>query len=134
MNAEPTRVRYLVVGVGINVNHARFPVELQNEAASLRLASGTVWSRVDLTAALLKSVQLEYRRLLGGDRESLLRRFCSLSSMVRGTPVWIEENGGFQGTTEGLDPRGFLQVRTEEELRTVLSGTVRPLKTSSLAG
>jgi BirA family biotin operon repressor/biotin-[acetyl-CoA-carboxylase] ligase len=134
MNAEPTRVRYLVVGVGINVNHARFPVELQNEAASLRLASGTVWSRVDLTAALLKFVQLEYRRLLGGDRESLLRRFCSLSSMVRGTPVWIEENGGFQGTTEGLDPRGFLQVRTEEELRTVLSGTVRPLKTSSLAG
>ncbi|HVO61584.1 MAG TPA: biotin--[acetyl-CoA-carboxylase] ligase [Terriglobales bacterium] len=130
MNAEPTRVRYLVVGIGINVNHARFPVELQDEATSLRLASGSVWSRVDLTAALLKSVHLEYRRLLSGSRDALLRRFCEMSSMVRGTPVWVDENGGFQGVTEGLDTRGFLQVRTNEGLRTVLSGTVRPLKTT----
>ena len=131
MNAEPTRVRYLVVGIGMNVNHARFPVELQDEATSLRITSGTVWSRVDLTAALLKSVHLEYRRLLGGARDSLLRRFCEMSSMVRGTPVWVDENGGFQGVTEGLDTRGFLQVRTNEGLRTVLSGTVRLLKTTS---
>jgi BirA family transcriptional regulator, biotin operon repressor / biotin---[acetyl-CoA-carboxylase] ligase len=128
MNAEPTRVRHLVVGIGINVNHARFPAELEDEATSLRLASGKVWSRVELTAALLKSVHLEYRRLLGGARESLLRRFCDLSSMVRGKTVWVDENGGFQGVTEGLDARGFLQVRTNEGLRTVLSGTVRPMK------
>jgi BirA family biotin operon repressor/biotin-[acetyl-CoA-carboxylase] ligase len=129
MNAEPTRVRYLVVGIGINVNHARFPAELQGEATSLRLAAGSVWSRVDLTAALLKSVHLEYRRLLSGDHDSVLRRFCESSSSVRATRVFVEENGGFQGTTEGLDARGFLQVRTDDGLRTVLSGTVRPLKT-----
>lgn len=129
MNAEPMRVRYLVVGIGINVNHARFPAELQNEATSLRLASGTLWSRVEIAAALLKSLQLEYRRLLSGAHESLVRRFCDLSSMVRGTPVWVDENGGFQGTTEGLDQRGFLQVHTDDGVRTVLSGTVRRLKT-----
>jgi len=39
--------------------------------------------------------------------------------------VHIEENGGFDGITSGLDPRGFLQVRTREGIRTVLSGTVR---------
>jgi BirA family biotin operon repressor/biotin-[acetyl-CoA-carboxylase] ligase len=129
MNAEPTRVRHLVVGIGINVNHSRFPAELQNEATSLRLATGTLWSRVDLMVALLKSLHLEYRRLLSQDHASLLRRFCSLSSLVRGASVFVEENGGFQGTTEGLDPHGFLQVRTDEGLRTVLSGTVRRLKT-----
>lgn len=128
MNAEPTRVRYIVVGIGINVNHARFPAELENDATSLRLASGTVWSRVELTAALLKSVHLEYRRLLNGAHDSILRRFSDCSSMVRGARVDIDENGGFQGTTEGLDPRGFLQVRTGDGLRTVLSGTVRRLK------
>jgi BirA family biotin operon repressor/biotin-[acetyl-CoA-carboxylase] ligase len=37
----------------------------------------------------------------------------------------VEENGGFEGVTEGLDSRGFLQVRTGEGIRTVLSGTVR---------
>jgi BirA family biotin operon repressor/biotin-[acetyl-CoA-carboxylase] ligase len=41
--------------------------------------------------------------------------------------VRIEENAEFEGITEGLDSRGFLQVRTKEGLRTVLSGTVRAI-------
>ena len=127
MNAEPTRVRYIVVGIGINVNHATFPAELQPIATSLRLASGTEWSRVELCAALLKSLDREYRDLLEkpAAHESILRRFQERSSMVHGRQVLVEENGGFEGVTEGLDPRGFLQVRTADGLRTVLSGTVR---------
>ena len=127
MNAEATRVRYLVVGIGINVNQARFPADLQPIATSLRLASGTQWSRVELCAALLKSLDREYRDLLQrpGAHESILKRFQERSSSARGRQVQVEENGGFEGVTEGLDPRGFLQVRTADGLRTVLSGTVR---------
>ncbi len=127
MNAEATRVRYLVVGIGINVNQARFPADLQPIATSLRLASGTEWSRVELCAALLKSLDREYRDLLQkpGAHESILKRFQERSSSARGRQVQVEENGGFEGVTEGLDPRGFLQVRTADGLRTVLSGTVR---------
>jgi BirA family transcriptional regulator, biotin operon repressor / biotin---[acetyl-CoA-carboxylase] ligase len=127
MNAEATRVRYLVVGIGINVNQARFPAELQPIATSLRLASGTEWSRVDLCAALLKSLDREYRDLLlkPGAHESILNRFQERSSSARGRQVRVEENGGFEGVTEGLDLRGFLQVRTATGVRTVLSGTVR---------
>jgi BirA family biotin operon repressor/biotin-[acetyl-CoA-carboxylase] ligase len=126
MNAEPTRVRYIVVGIGINVNQTKFPVELEAIATSLRLVSGTEWSRVELCAALLKSLDREYRDLLEkpGAHESILRRFAERSSSVRGRQVRVEENDGFEGVTEGLDPRGFLQVRTAEGLRTVLSGTV----------
>jgi BirA family biotin operon repressor/biotin-[acetyl-CoA-carboxylase] ligase len=126
MNAEATRVRYIVVGIGINVNQASFPKELQ--ATSLRLVSGSEWSRVELVAALLKSLDREYRRLLEDSRarESILRRFAESSSWVQGKAVRIEENGSaFEGTTEGLDSRGFLQVQTQAGLRTVLSGTVR---------
>ena len=126
MNAEATRVRYIVVGIGINVNQSSFPKELQ--ATSLRLVSGSEWSRVELGAALLKSLDHEYRQLLenSGDRESILRRFTESSSWTRGKAVRIEENGSaFEGTTEGLDSRGFLQVRTPKGLQTVLSGTVR---------
>ena len=126
MNAEATRVRYIVVGVGINVNQASFPKDLP--ATSLRLVTGGEWSRVELAAALLKSLDHEYRQLLedADARESILRRFSENSSWVRGKAVRIEENGaGFEGTTEGLDPRGFLQVRTAKGMQTVLSGTVR---------
>lgn len=129
MNAEVTRVRHLVVGVGINVNQARFPAELREIATSLRIETGTEWSRVELCAALLKSLDREYRALVNNAaaRESILRRFEQGSSSVRGRSVRVEENGGLEGITEGLDSRGFLQVRTPEGLRTVVSGTVREI-------
>ena len=128
MNAEVTRVRYVVVGMGINVNHANFPKELEREATSLRLSTGSEWSRVELTAALLKSLDREYRVLVEQKdaRQSILRRFAEQSSWVRGKQVRVEENGSkVEGTTEGLDDRGFLQVRTAQGLQTILSGTVR---------
>lgn len=128
MNAEATRVRYVVVGVGINVNQVKFPAELRPIATSLRLETGTEWSRVELCAALLKSLDREYRALLNeaaAARGSVLKRFEENSSSVRACKVQVEENGGIEGVTEGLDARGFLQVRTAEGLRTVLSGTVK---------
>jgi BirA family biotin operon repressor/biotin-[acetyl-CoA-carboxylase] ligase len=127
MNAEATRVRHIVVGIGINVNHSHFPDELQQSATSLRFTTGTQWSRVDLCAALLKSLDREYHDLVTNPEahNDILRRFEAQSSMVRGRAVRVEENDGFEGTTEGLDPRGFLRVRTADGLRIVYSGTVR---------
>ncbi len=127
MNAEATRVRYIVVGIGINVNQGGFPTDVQSTATSLRLAAGREWSRLEVCAALLKSLDREYKDFLrtSDAHASILRRFEERSSYVRGKAVRIEENGNFEGVTEGLDSRGFLLVRTSDGLRTVLSGTVR---------
>jgi BirA family biotin operon repressor/biotin-[acetyl-CoA-carboxylase] ligase len=127
MNAEATRVRHLVVGVGINVNQVKFPAELREIATSLRIETGTEWSRVELLAALLKSLDREYRNLVENTaaRSEIVRRLEESSSSARGRKVSIEEDDGLAGITEGLDERGFLRVRTPEGLRTVLSGTVR---------
>jgi BirA family biotin operon repressor/biotin-[acetyl-CoA-carboxylase] ligase len=131
MNAEPTRIRHLVVGIGINVNQASFPEDLRATATSLLATAGSEWSRVELTAALLKSLHREYRDLLGKPdaHASILKRFSEGSTYVQGRPVRIEENGdtAFEGLTEGLDERGFLLVRVGDRVRTVLSGTVRAL-------
>jgi BirA family transcriptional regulator, biotin operon repressor / biotin---[acetyl-CoA-carboxylase] ligase len=135
MNAEVTRVKQVVAGFGINVNQASFPAELAASATSLRLTTGSEWSRVELCGALLRSLDREYRELLRGTnaRHEILRRFQDRSSSTHGCEVHIEENGGFEGTTEGLDERGFLLVRTADGLRTVLSGTVR-VKNGHAAG
>jgi BirA family biotin operon repressor/biotin-[acetyl-CoA-carboxylase] ligase len=133
MNAEATRVRHLVVGIGINVNQVKFPAELREVATSLRIETATEWSRVELSSALLKSLDREYRALLqdSGAHSAILKRFEKSSSSVRGKKVSISESGGenndFAGFTEGLDDRGFLKVRTTEGLRTVISGTVRTI-------
>lgn len=127
MSAEATRVRHIVVGIGINVNQRRFPEELQPIATSLQVTTGSDWSRIELCAALLKSLDREYGALLNspGAHDDILRRFEQNSPMARGAHVHVEENGGFSGVTEGLDARGFLKVRTKEGVRIVYSGTVR---------
>jgi len=126
MNSEATQVHHIVIGIGLNVNQTSFPADLRDTAISLRLASGTDYSRLQLCGALLKFLDGEYRNLVqeADARDSILRRFTERSSSAQGTRVHIEEDPGFQGVTEGLDSRGFLQVRTEQGIRTVLSGTV----------
>jgi BirA family biotin operon repressor/biotin-[acetyl-CoA-carboxylase] ligase len=131
LNAEATRVRYAVVGIGMNVNQQKFPAELQEVATSLRIETGRAWSRVELAAALLKSLDREYRALRTGSaaaREQLRQRFEQRSSYACGRRVHVEEAGGYSGVTAGLDERGFLLVRTDEGLRTVLSGGVRGIE------
>ena len=127
MNAEITRVRYIVIGIGINVNQSAFPADLQAIATSLRLVSGAEWSRVELCAALLKSLDREYRSLLESPDsvKSILRHFQERSSSAIGRQIEVEEDASLQGVTDGLDERGFLKVRTAQGVRTVLSGTVR---------
>lgn len=126
MNSEATQVRYIVVGIGINVNQKSFPPELK--ATSLKMVTGSEWSRVELAAALLESLHREYRSLLESPEamHSITRRFVEGSSWAYGKEVRIEETfSALEGTTAGLDARGFLQLKTAHGMQTVLSGTVR---------
>ena len=130
MHAEPTRVRYVVVGIGVDVNHTSFSPELQPIATSLRIATGHGWSRVQIAAALLKSLDAWYRKLstnTADARAAILQSFEERSSYARAKRVHVDEGVGYDGVTEGLDSRGFLLVRTAQGLRTVLSGLVRAL-------
>jgi len=128
LNAEVTRVRHAVVGIGINVLQAQFPGELDGIATSLLIETGRAWPRQELLAALLQSLGDEAAALAeSAERaaQSVRERLEAGSSWIRGKRVRVDENGGFAGVTEGLDARGFLRVRTAEGLRTVLSGGVR---------
>ncbi len=133
MNAESLRARTIVIGIGINVNHAEFPPELRELATSLRIESGCTWPRETLFAALMTAMHAEITALLapGGialASRSILERIAKTSTWIEGKYVRVEEAGGYTGVTAGLDARGFLQVRTDDSLRTVLSGGVREAK------
>jgi BirA family biotin operon repressor/biotin-[acetyl-CoA-carboxylase] ligase len=131
LNAEVTRVRHLVVGIGINVHQQRFPEELAKQATSLHLETGKHWPRQQLLVALLQAIHREATALTGDlpvATRSILARLEQSSTWIRGKQVNVEEAEGYTGTTAGLDPRGFLLVQTDEGLRTVLSGGVRAKK------
>ena len=123
-------LRFVIIGVGINVNHAGFPEELAGLATSLRLESGREPGRVALLVALLRALDRELTHMEEDHavRESLLQRFSENSGWVHGKHVSVPEQGGYTGTTAGLDEAGFLLVRSDDgTLRTVLSGGVREL-------
>jgi BirA family transcriptional regulator, biotin operon repressor / biotin---[acetyl-CoA-carboxylase] ligase len=133
LNAEVTRVRHLVVGIGINVHQPHFPGELRDVATSLHIETSRDWPRQDLLIALLQSLHREVSALaapgnLRNATASILARLERASKWIRGKHVCVEELEGYEGVTEGLDARGFLQIRTPEGLRTVFSGGVREQK------
>jgi len=119
----------VVVGFGINVNHPSLPPELEESATSLLLTMGKRVDAVALAAALLQFFDREYRQLTREGLRPLLERFARRSSYVRGKRVLVGENGGYEGTTDGLDERGFLRVKTATGTRTVISGGVRAVET-----
>jgi BirA family biotin operon repressor/biotin-[acetyl-CoA-carboxylase] ligase len=118
-------LRYVVIGVGINLNHARFPPDLARLATSLALEGERCYPREPLLGALLVHLDRELGALdVAGD--DLLRRFTTSSSWVSGKRVSVDEGGGYTGWTRGLDANGFLRVEDDKgNLRTVLSGGVR---------
>jgi BirA family biotin operon repressor/biotin-[acetyl-CoA-carboxylase] ligase len=128
MNSEATRVRYVAVGMGLNVHQESFPADIAEIATSLRIESDREFDRAELAGAILRALDEEHRALEADPiaaRQSILRRFEAHSSYCRAAEVWVEEDGGYEGTTRGLDERGFLRVETAAGMKTVLSGGVR---------
>jgi len=116
MQAEAYRVNYVVVGIGINVNHARLPKELEASATSLRLAAGRDFSRLDLLAHLLAALDRHYNRLRDDGPASLRKRFEEAAPGVRGLRVRVaSQREEFTGVTAGLDESGCLLVRRDPD-------------------
>ena len=127
MHAEPDRVHYAVVGIGINVNQTKMPAELSGLATSLRMETGKVHSRLDLLIRLLRSLDRYYNQFLAEGAGAILRRFAEVSSYYEGKRVRITTaTDTFTGTTAGLDPSGVLRVMRDDGrgVEPVLSGDV----------
>ena len=128
-------LRHAVIGIGLNLAHRTLPQDLQPIATSLYLTTRTVCPRETILAAVLRALEANLQALeaeisgtLPSATQTLLNRFAQSSTWVHGKSVHVGEGEGYTGVTAGLDPRGFLLVRTSDgTLRTVLSGGVRPV-------
>lgn len=128
ISSEGEQLRFAVIGIGVNVNQPSFPPEIAEIATSIQIETGKIWSRSDSLIALLRCLELEYKKTLAPEgRGALVARVESVSSYARGKRVHVDEGGGYDGVTDGLDAHGFLRVRTQTGARTVLSGGVREL-------
>ena len=137
----PAMLRYAIIGIGINLNHTRFPAELEAIATSLRRelphpalpGPAPPLRREPLAAAILIALDEEIRLMIRGWRGTNNRpdrELIQYSSWLQGKRVRVEarddNHGGYTGTTAGLNPQGFLLVAGDDgQLHTVLSGGLR---------
>lgn len=127
MSAEMDGVKYLVLGIGINVNAtaALWPQEIKNKTTSLYQQVGTEVSRVDLTQNLLYQLERLYLQwqnegfapIMGAWRADCVSQQC----FGRITTA----QGQYTGWIEGIDDSGALLLRLPEgTIHTFMSGDV----------
>ncbi len=126
MNAEPDRVHFVVVGIGLDVNHTKMPEEIASLAASLRMLTGKNYSRLELLARLLRSLDRYYNQFLQQGPQPIIDRWCAASSYCDGKQVKIvAPRETYTGRTAGLDTSGHLRIITDDgRVETVLAGDV----------
>jgi len=115
MQAETDRVHYVVVGVGVDVNHTALPAELRDLATSLRLVGGRSYSRLEILVRLLTWFDFYYNRLLTEGAAPIIARFTEVSSYARNKTVRVNTGREtFIATTAGLDDSGVLLLRRDD--------------------
>jgi len=127
MHAEPDRLHYAVVGIGINVNQSKMPAELAEIATSLKIETSRPHSRFELLVRLLRHFDRYYNRFISDGSQPIVRRFAEVSSYFRGKRVRITTlTEQFTGTTAGLESSGVLRVSRDDGRGTelVLAGDV----------
>jgi BirA family biotin operon repressor/biotin-[acetyl-CoA-carboxylase] ligase len=130
MHAEPALVKFVIVGIGLNVNQEKFPAELGGVATSLRTESGKRQSRVEILVRLLRQFEADYSRLVREGSASVVRTFEEVSSYARGKQVRVTTGAEtFTGVTAGLTGEGLLRVEREDgSIFTVIAGDVAEVK------
>lgn len=132
LNAELDRIRYAILGIGIDVNldPDSFPPDVRNVATSLSAEAGRKLNRPSLATAVLRELDHLYARLHAGDFHEIgdewMRRCTTLGRRVS---IRIGDRS-ISGRAEALDEEGALLVRTEHgTLERIIGGDVTLEKT-----
>ncbi len=87
MQAERDEIRYVIVGIGINVNHSVFPEELVSALRRCVSKESETYSRVAVLCEFLRRFELLYDDLQRGNRAAVLQRWVDRSSFAFGKQV-----------------------------------------------
>lgn len=122
---EACHQRWMAVGVGVNLREV--PEHRGIGLDSLALQEGmSDWSREQLLAEILNTLERWTERLLGGEGETV-RSHWEAYAVTLGQDVCVESAGReVVGRAIGIDATGALKVRTSEgRVELITTGTVR---------
>ena len=118
MEMHQDAVQFVVVGIGLNVNMTQEDLEehlrsVAQPATSLQVSLGCEIDREALLAALMGSLEAWYNRFITHG-ETVLQEAWEARSLMRGRRVRARTSGAaWEGTAEGIDQSGRLQLRQD---------------------
>lgn len=120
------RVKWAVVGIGVNLTSGSLPSELTGQAIAMSDVTSAPVNRDAFAMDLLQRFGVWYGKAAESRFDEIRNRWCELSSFAAGRLIEIETGEGtLRGTTRGLDPDGGLLVRLDSgEERAVFVGEV----------
>lgn len=129
MSAESDRIRFVVLGIGVNLNMTaeQFPADLRMPATSLLLAGGSPVSRAAFARELLQQLDALYAEYLNRGLGPILEEWESRCEMI-GRQVVVDEAGSglARGRASGVDRDGALLLTMADGSTTrILAGDVR---------
>jgi BirA family transcriptional regulator, biotin operon repressor / biotin---[acetyl-CoA-carboxylase] ligase len=112
--ADGNRVRYAVVGLGINVNDdfSAAP-ELADIATSLKHECGRTISRCAVLQRLLEELDRGYEALLQGGADELKAAWEHYSMILNRQVAIVSEDARVEGTARGITADGHLLLEDE---------------------
>jgi BirA family transcriptional regulator, biotin operon repressor / biotin---[acetyl-CoA-carboxylase] ligase len=128
LSAEPDRIKYLILGIGVdvNLNVADFPADLHAVATSLKIESGgPPLQRPELAVVILAELEKEYLKLTAGLFSSVADEWESQCATIGQDVVIRAGNRQIRGRAESLGESGALLLRTEHgHLEPIIGGDV----------
>ena len=127
LSAELDRVRYVILGIGVDVNLAatEFPADLRKTATSLRIETGRPVSRSELAVHILRELDRDYARVCAGQFTRVADEWEAHCSTI-GREVTVQlGTRRVRGCVESLDDDGALLLRSEHgHLERITGGDV----------
>ncbi len=123
---------FVILGIGINVNHTSFPPELLSVATSLRMELGRCLERVELLCLVLLELERNYFLFLkGGELKPLLGEIRELSSLIGKRVRVTTAEDQFPGEVIDIDEGGRLVLRlTSGRVVRHIAGEVTEVRSS----
>jgi BirA family biotin operon repressor/biotin-[acetyl-CoA-carboxylase] ligase len=114
-SAEMDRVRFVIVGIGINVNTPLSQLPLNS--TSIKNETGKKVSRVVLMQEILRSLEAWYMTLGGEGFTSVIKRWKELSSTLGRHVRLVDPGGNVEGQAVDLDEYGGLIIRGDDGIK-----------------
>jgi BirA family biotin operon repressor/biotin-[acetyl-CoA-carboxylase] ligase len=126
LSCEADRVRFVVIGIGLNVNmeEADMHEEIADKATSLLIVSKKPFERARICGMLLGNLE-HYYEVVRSQGMGEICRTWEERARIRGTYMEITQMGTtYRGISEGIDGDGAILLREKGAVTRVVAGDV----------